>query len=154
MTEAPREGGAGITLSPGDVVAIETESGARHVQVTHARAPYPDVIRAIRPGRPVASAEAVAAGETAFAAMVELARSLRENPETTRRIGSAPIPASCQAFPTFRVPIRNRTGSVVYWWTWDGDGLAVAPEAAESDLPLREVTPFDALRARLAGLRA
>ena len=137
---------------PGDIIAIETDRGRRYVQVTHLRAPYPDVVRAICPTDGAAAAEDVAKGETAFAAMVELGHVITGDQVRARIIGHAAIPESCQAFPTFRLPIRNRDGDILYWWTWDGTGLEVAPDAADSDLPIREVVPIGVLRDRLADL--
>lgn len=139
-------------LSPGDIVAIETPNGVRHVQVTHLRAPYPDVLRAIEPVPAAETPEQIAKGKTAFIAMVELASAFRDTTVSTRVVGHATIPQDCRAFPKFRLPIRNRVGEIVYWWTWDGEGLAVAPEAGETDLPIREILPFDLLRERLAAL--
>lgn len=138
-------------LAPGDIVAVDTTNGLRHVQITHLRAPYPDVLRAIDPTgaeRP----EDIAKGKTAFIAMVELGRALRDDTVATRIIGHATIPQNDRAFPTFRLPIRNKAGEIVYWWTWDGEGLSVAPEAGETDLPIREILPVGALRTRLANL--
>jgi hypothetical protein len=142
--EAPR-------LAPGDIVAIDTENGTRHAQVIHLRAPYPDVLRAIRPNGRTAP-EDIAKGETAFVAMVELSRALRDATVPTRVIGHATIPQADRAFPTFRLPIRNKAGEIVYWWTWDGDGLTVAPDAGDTDLPIREILPVGLLRTRLAAL--
>jgi hypothetical protein len=139
-------------LSPGDIVAIETPNGVRHVQVTHLRAPYPDVLRAIEPVPGAETPEQIAKGKTAFVAMVELARAFRDTAISIKVVGHAPIPHDCRAFPKFRLPIRNRAGDIVYWWTWDGEGLAVAPEAGETDLPIREILPVDRLRERLAVL--
>jgi len=152
MSEETVKAGPSAKLAPGDIVAIKTDAGMRHVQVTHARAPYPDVVRAILPDDSARSPAEIASGGTAFAAMVELARSLKEEPETTAVVGRAAVPDHLRAFPTFRVPIRDRSGAVVYWWTWDGEGLDVAPEAADTDMPLREILPIAVLRTRLAGL--
>lgn len=138
-------------ISPGDVLAVETENGTRHVQVTHVRAPYPDVLRAMDPAT-TGNAEAIAQGSTAFVAMVELARALRDERFPIRVIGHATIPAQDRPFPTFRLPIRNKAGDIVYWWTWDGEGLTVSPDAGDTDLPIREITPVYELRKRLAGL--
>jgi hypothetical protein len=138
-------------LSPGAILALQTARGIRHVQITHLRAPYPDVLRAIAPtesDRP----EDIARGKTAFVAMVELARALRDGAATTTLIGHGPIPQADRPFPTFRLPIRNKAGEIVYWWTWDGEGLSVAPDAGETDLPIREILPVDQLRERLAQL--
>lgn len=136
---------------PGDIVAFETASGTRHVQVTHLRAPYPDVLRAIVPNGGSAPQE-IATGRTAFIAMAELARAFAGGTEGARIVGHAPIPQEARAFPAFRLPIRNRAGEIVYWWMWDGDGLSIAPDADDTDLPIREVLPVDDLRRRLAGL--
>ncbi len=138
-------------LSPGDIVAIETENGTRHAQITHLRAPYPDVLRAIVPTGATAP-EDIARGPTAFVAMVELSRALRDETVRTALIGHATIPQEHRGFPTFRLPIRNKAGEIVYWWAWDGEGLSVAPDAGESDLPIREILPVAQLRARLAAL--
>jgi len=138
-------------LSPGDILALETGRGIRHVQITHLRAPYPDVLRAIAPtgsDRP----EDIAKGKTAFIAMVELTCALRDQAVSTTIVGRGTIPQSDRAFPTFRLPIRNKAGEIVYWWTWDGEGLSVAPDAGETDLPIREILPVDQLRERLAKL--
>lgn len=139
-------------LSPGDVVAVETEAGARHVQVTHLRAPYPDVLRAIEPQPGAKTPEEIAKGGTAFTVMVELARALRDDAVSTKMVGHATIPQEDRPFPNFRLPIRNRGGEIVYWWTWDGDGLSVAPEAGDTDLPIREIVSVEGLRKRLAAL--
>jgi hypothetical protein len=138
-------------LTPGDVVAMDTTAGTRHLQVTHLRAPYPDVVRAIRPS-PAATPEDIARGETAFTAMVELSRALRDDPTSTRLIGHATIPQSSRAFPRFRLPIRDRSGEVLYWWAWDGESLSVDAAAGDSNLPIREILPLDVLRDRLATL--
>jgi len=139
-------------LAPGDIIAIDTAAGVRHVQVTHLRAPYPDVLRAIRPTSGAEAANEIAAGDTAFCGMVELARAFHDDGGAVRRRGHATIPEADRAFPLFRLPIRNRAGEIVYWWTWDGDSLSVAPEAAASDLPIREVLPLTALSDRLEAL--
>ena len=89
MTDQTAETPPTVKLAPGDIVAIETPSGTRHLQVTHARAPYPDVIRAIHPGDGT-DPDTIAGGKTAFAAMVELSRSLAENPETNRKASGKP----------------------------------------------------------------
>jgi len=138
-------------LSPGDIVAVETRAGTRHVQVTHLRAPYPDVLRAIN-SNGATTPEDIAKGETAFVAMVEMTRALRDADLPTKIIGHATIPQRDRPFPMFRLPIRNRAGEIVYWWSWDGEGLEVAPEVGDTNLPIREIMPMDVLRERLADL--
>lgn len=139
-------------LRPGDIVAIDTGTGPRHLQVTHLRAPYPDVVRAIRPIVGATTPEDIAKGETAFTAMVELTPTLNSDTTSARVVGHATIPQAHRPFPTFRMPIRNRQGEIVYWWTWDGQGLSVAPDAGETDLPIREIVPVETLRHRLSEL--
>lgn len=141
-----------VPLAPGDILEISTDAGPRHVQVTHVRAPYPDVVRAIAPVSGARSADEIARGDTVFTAMVELSRALSEEGAQARPIGHAPLPEAARTFPLFRLPIRNRDGEIVYWWHWDGEGLSVAPDAGDSDLPIREVMPMARLRARLAAL--
>lgn len=147
-------GNGATKLAPGDIIAIETAAGPRHVQVTHVRSPYPDVVRAIRPMEGATSPEQIARGDTAFAAMVELARALKDGTAKTTVIGRADVPARCRDFPLFRLPIRNKGGEIVYWWHWDGDGLTVAPDGGGGDLPIREVLPLRQLAARLSDLTA
>ncbi|RMH48784.1 MAG: hypothetical protein D6686_09770 [Alphaproteobacteria bacterium] len=140
-------------LRPGDVLAIDTAAGTRHVQVTHARAPHPEVLRAIAPAaRPDQAAAGIARGPTAFIAMAELGRALARGEAGLRRLGHAPLPAAAQPFPRFRIPIRDRAGEILYWWHWDGDSLSVAPDPRGDDLPIREVLGLEALRRRLAAL--
>jgi hypothetical protein len=153
MTE-PQQGTTLEKLAPGDIIAIETSAGRRHVQVTHIRAPYPDVVRAITPAANTSTPDEIAKGDTAFSAMVELGKALRDDAVKTTVIGRADVPAAARPFPLFRLPIRNRAGEIVYWWHWDGEGLTVAPDAGDSDLPIREVLPVAQLEARLSDLSA
>ncbi|MBO6560259.1 MAG: hypothetical protein JJ959_06960 [Nisaea sp.] len=141
-----------VRPAPGDVIAIETAVGTRHAQVTHARSPYPDVVRAIRPRSDAQSPEEIAKGETAFVAMVELGRAMRDQSVTVTVIGHATVPAADRNFPTFRLPIRNKAGETIYWWTWDGDSLSVASDGTDSLMPIREILPSNALQERLAEL--
>jgi len=136
-------------LSPGDIIAVETARGTRHVQVTHLHPPYPDVLRAIAPNGAIEPVD-IAKGHTSFTAMVELAAALGEQSLSIKIVGHATIPQADRVFPKFRVPIRNKAGDIVYWWTWDGEGLSVAPDETSTGLPIREVLPLKALRHRLA----
>lgn len=139
--------------APGDIIAIDTGVGIAHVQITHMREPYPDVLRAIRPAPAAGNGpEEIAKGKTAFVAMVELANALTDPSIETRIIGHATIPQADRAFPLFRLPVRNKAGDVVYWWTWNGEALALAPDAGKIDLPIREVLPLNDLRKRLSKL--
>ena len=57
------------------------------------------------------------------------------------KAGSAALPEDERKFPTFRMPIRDKQGEIVYWWFWDGQGLSYSVEldAIQDSLPLREV---------------
>jgi hypothetical protein len=142
-----------MKLAPGDIVEIETEDGLRYVQVTHDHPSYPEVVRSL-PGvfrtRPEDLAE-LARSESGFSAMVPLAAAIAGKKISAEPVGNAPVPEACAVFPTFRVPIRDRKGDVVYWWLWDGSGLRYETETDEtiSGYPLREVMAIDAFLAKL-----
>lgn len=121
------------TWHPGDLLRLSTQAGPRYVQITHTPRPYPPVLRALK--------GETAEAETAFIAMADLPAS----DARLTRLGQAPIPSEDAAFPTFRLAVRDRKGAPVYWWHWDGEGLRLAPEGANSALPLREITPIEAL---------
>ncbi|PHP65997.1 hypothetical protein CSC94_16770 [Zhengella mangrovi] len=144
-----------MKLVPGDIVEIETPGGPAHVQVIHDHPSYPEVVRVLtglQTARP-ADLEALARQETRFIAMLPLGRALETGRVRGTRLGTAAIPAECKAFPTFRMPIRDRQGNVVYWWLWDGEGLSHAGDltAEQALLPIREVMPAETFVARLAG---
>ncbi|MEX2519897.1 MAG: hypothetical protein WD969_11255 [Paracoccaceae bacterium] len=131
------------TLAPGDIVEIQTGGGLAYVLVTHLHSSYPPVVKAL-PGlfnmRPVDLC-ALAAKQAAFTAMIPLSSALSRLGVTAEVVDHAEIPTADQAFPTFRMPIRDKRGEIVYWWLWDGESLRydVELDAAQSDLPLREV---------------
>jgi hypothetical protein len=56
-------------------------------------------------------------------------------------LGNHDVPAEHRDFPTFRMPIRDKQGEIVYWWFWDGRGLSYDVEltTAQEALPMREV---------------
>jgi len=120
-------------LYPGTLLRIETGKGPRLVQITHMPRPYPPVLRALKADD--------AESDTAFIAMADLPL----NDPRVHPAGSAPIPASARAFPTFRLAVRDKAGIPIYWWHWDGEGLRLAPSQDDETLPLRKVTRFDAL---------
>ena len=152
MTKADHPATA-AALVPGDLVEIDTGKGLAYLQITHDHASYPEVLRALaglHAARP-ADLASLAAGETAFTAMVPLGQMLASGRLSGRRLGQFALPDAARAFPTFRTPIRDRTGAVVYWWFWDGEGLRFdADPGPEADrFPLREVIGVDALLERL-----
>lgn len=150
-TESARDAGATDRLVPGAIIEVETPAGARHLQLTHSRAPYPSVFRALAP-QPDGESGALERRPTAFSVIAEIAGAMERGDLRGRVLGVSPLPKGAERFPTFRLPIRDRSGGVAYWWIWDDDGLRVDPTAGESDLPLREVTPIRTLVARLSAL--
>lgn len=160
MTPAPKSSDPGSTamptLAPGDIVEIDTPAGLAYVQVTHNHTSYPEVVRALaglHRKRPTDLA-ALAQGRTAFTGMMPLGEMLASGRLPGRRLGRVGLPEDARAFPTFRTPIRDRQGDVVYWWFWDGEGLHynADPGADSRDWPLREVIGAQDLMARLAAL--
>ena len=125
---------------PGDLLRLSTPTGPRYVQITHTPRPYPPVLRAL--------VGDTADTDTAFVAMADLSR----DDARITHLGAARIPAADSVFPTFRLAVRDRTGAPIYWWHWDGDGLRLAPEGANTALPMREITSLETLIAKLAAL--
>lgn len=140
-------------LGPGDMVQIDTGAGLAFLQVTHNHPSYPEVVRALdglhaaRPG----DLAALAAGKTAFTGLIPLGQMLATGRLKGQRLGRFPLPEAARTFPTFRTPIRDRQGDVVYWWFWDGVGLQYSadPGPEAENLPLREVIGAQDLLARL-----
>ena len=137
-------------FAPGDVVEVTLDAGRAYLQLTHEHPSYPPAIRAfagLDAERP-ADTDRIAERDTLFTAMFPLAPGGRLKAE---KVGHAPVP-DAGGFPTFRMPIRDRTGAVVYWWFWDGHGLRYESEPSEVDaaLPVREVLTTERLLDRLA----
>ena len=130
-------------LKPGDVFEIAIGQKKAYAQVIHNHSSYPPVVRALdglhdeRPGK----LDELVAGKTSFVAMIPLATALARAGADTERLGAFDIPDEHRAFPTFRMPIRDKQGEIVYWWFWDGRGLSYDVELSEAQgsLPIREV---------------
>lgn len=141
-----------MKLSPGDIVEITTESGLAYVQVTHNHVSYPEVVRVL-PGPHETRPEItlLAKAPTVFPAMFPLGGALEQGRISGRKVGTYAIPDRDRTFPTFRMPVRDRQGNVVYWWLWDGEGLRFETGSGpgNDELPLREVMPLDNFMARL-----
>ena len=132
-----------IEFNPRDVIEIEILDHKAYVQVTHRHASYPPVVRALNglhKDRPD-DLQALVSGPTYFIAMIPLKSALSRSGARFELTGGADIPEDHQSFPTFRMPIRNRSGEIVYWWFWDGSGLSYGADlhADQEKLPLREV---------------
>lgn len=130
-------------LTPGDVVEIDVGNRKAYAQTTHLHATYPPVVRALEglhEERPADTAGLVA-GNTAFVAMIPLATAMKRAGASFEVLGNFDVPADHQDFPTFRMPIRDKKGEIVYWWFWDGRGLSYDVELTENQqaLPMREV---------------
>ncbi|MGR3424564.1 MAG: hypothetical protein ACU0CX_08575 [Sagittula sp.] len=130
-------------LKPGDVLEITTDGGLAYVQVTHMHPSYPPVVRALdglHEDRP-ADLGTLVAGETRFMATIPVDRALAQAGAACSFVENVAVPEAYSAFPTFRMPIRDKQGEIVYWWFWDGRGLSYDAEldAEQAKLPLREV---------------
>ena len=133
---------AAAKLPLGEIVEITTEHGLRYVQITHHHPSYPEVVRALKgcfEQRP--SLDSLALAQSDFHALCPVGDSLAAGTLKGEALGSRPLPDHARAFPTFRTPIRDRRGDVIYWWFWDGRGLTYDVELteAQSALPMREV---------------
>lgn len=130
-------------LTPGDVVEIHIGDSKAYAQITHNHPSYPPVVRVMEgvyETRP-ADLEALVSGKTRFVAMIPLASAMTRAGAAVEILGPYRVPEEHRDFPTFRMPIRDKKGAIVYWWFWDGRGLTydAALSEAQSDLPLREV---------------
>ncbi len=141
-------------FKPGDVIEIDVSGRKAHVQLTHLHASYPPVVRAIKGLHEggAGDAAALAGGATKFVAMIPLQTALERMGASYANLGQAEIPEEHREFPTFRTPIRDKQGNIVYWWFWDGRGLSYDTEldAAASKLPMREVMTGQRLLALLS----
>lgn len=143
-----------MKLHPGDIVEIQTPGGLAYVQVTHNHASYPEVVRAL-PGlhqeRPD-DLETLARSASLFTSMLPLGGAIEKELIRGARIGSATIPEQHRAFPTFRMPIRDKRGGIAYWWLWDGEGLRYETDLDDqaAEFPMREVMSIDAFLDKLA----
>ncbi|SFQ00430.1 hypothetical protein [Tranquillimonas alkanivorans] len=130
--------------TPGDVVEVRIGDQLAYVQVTHNHPSYPPVVRAfggLHEKRPE-DLDALAAGPTHFVAMIPLGSALRHVGAEHELVARVQVPDEQKKFPTFRMPIRDKKGEIVYWWFWDGQGLSYDVELDDEQkaLPLREVT--------------
>lgn len=128
---------------PGDIVEVETAKGLAYVEVTHSHPSYPPVVRFL--GGPVKERPkditALTQRDHKVIAMVPLEGVLKKLNLTGTKVGQVDIPFGGRKFPTFRMPVRDRQGEILYWWFWDGQGLTYASELddVQKALPLREV---------------
>ncbi|MCX7560635.1 hypothetical protein OS190_13740 [Sulfitobacter sp. F26204] len=130
-------------FAPGDIVELQTDAGLAYVQLTHQHPSYPPVIKALRglfKTRP-ADVSALLDVPPAFVAMIPLESVVDRLGLKTQVVAQVALPASARAFPTFRMPIRDKQGAIVYWWYWDGEGLHydVNLEGGHEEMPQREV---------------
>ena len=128
---------------PGDIIEVRTDRGLVYVHMTHHHESYPPVIRllaGLHKTRPDDLA-ALVSGEVRLTAMIPLDTALARLGLSHEKGGQAELQPAEHRFPTFRMPIRDHQGQVVYWWFWDGQGLSHASELDEMQktLPLREV---------------
>lgn len=141
----------------GDIVEIKTDHGLAYVQVTHDHPSYPPAVRAL-PGlhdtRPD-DLVSLASEEARFTAMIPLQGALKKLGLDFDLADHADIPEAGQSFPTFRMPIRDKQGNIVYWWFWDGRGLSYSTELdpEQNDMSLRDVMSAEQFHERLVNLK-
>lgn len=141
-------------LTPGDLVEIHVGDKKGYAQITHNHPSYPPVVRVIKglyDTRP-ADLDTLVSGNTSFVAMIPLASAMIRAGATVENLGTYQVPLEHRDFPTFRMPIRDKKGEIVYWWFWDGRGLTYDAEftEAQSALPMREVMTGARFLERLA----
>lgn len=127
---------------PGDIIEIATEKGFAYVHLTHEHDSYPPVVRLLRglhAARP-ADLAGFAANNARLTAMIPIGPAL-DRLGLPHVLAGRREPNPADRFPIFRVPIRDRHGSIVYWWLWDGEGLRPVAELepGQEELPLRDV---------------
>lgn len=142
-------------FNPGDVIEIEVSNCKAYAQVTHKHPSYPPVVRALEglhADRP-SDIQEIVGGPTSFIAMIPLGSALLRAGARYEVLGAADIPEDQRAFPTFRMPIHDKHGEIVYWWFWDGRGLSYAADldAVQEKMPLREVMTGEQFLERLSG---
>ena len=142
-------------FNPGDVIEIEVSDRKAYAQVTHKHPSYPPVVRALEglhTDRP-SDIQEIVGGPASFIAMIPLGSALLRAGARYEVVGAADIPEDQRAFPTFRMPIRDKHGEIVYWWFWDGRGLSYEADldAVQEKLPLREVMTGEQFLERLSG---
>lgn len=135
-------------IAPLDIVEIETDDGLAYTSITHVHPIYPPVVRLCSKrfrARPCDLAQQLEAQDY-NTLLMPLEAVLTQLELNWQVVGQLPNSAGTADFPTFRMPIRDREGRVVYWWYWDGEGLRFDTEKTDIDpsgaknFPLREVT--------------
>ncbi|APX89458.1 hypothetical protein BV394_06795 [Brevirhabdus pacifica] len=147
-------------IAPLDIIEMQTGNGLAYASVTHVHPSYPPVVRlapSLCKTRPADPAGLLQGGDCEILLM-PLETVLSQLDLDWQKVGALPDEAGNSPFPTFRTPIRDRAGAVIYWWYWDGEGLRFDEgsetdlASAAADLPLREVTGAAGFAALLHGL--
>lgn len=134
-------------FAPGDLVEIDTRRGRAYVEVTHDHPSYPQVVRGLAAptGRDVTDPASLRGGATLFTGMVPLGEVLHTLDWPAKIIDRGATDSA--PFPDFRMAVRDRRGTVLYWWVWDGSGLRMQDDAPGLEaLPMREVLSADRFR--------
>ncbi len=128
-------------FNPGNLIEIGLGDDLVYAIVTHDHPSYPTVVRGLkgRHGTRPDDTGQLAQGETAFTVMIPLGSVLRKLDLPHEVVGTVDL--SGTSFPTFRMPIRDKQGNIVYWWFWDGRGLSYEVELSpeQSEMPMREI---------------
>ncbi|MBU2357876.1 hypothetical protein [Loktanella sp. M215] len=127
---------------PGDLIEIRLEGRISYVLVTHDHPSYPTVVQGLTGHHDKRPSDTGSLTKTkpAFTVMLPLGSvlsTLNIDHEVVENVD-----LSDMTFPTFRMPIRDKQGEVVYWWYWDGRGLSyeLDPGEEHNAMPLREIT--------------
>lgn len=128
---------------PGDIVEITTDKGLVYVHLTHEHPSYPPVVRLLKGVHAMRPEDIAnfAKANVVHITMIPLVTALNRIGVAHRKAGELPLTGVECDFPTFRMPIRDKQGNIVYWWFWDGRSLSYSSELDENQdsLPMREV---------------
>ncbi len=128
---------------PGDIIEIEVPKGLAYLQVTSLHPLYPEVIRhldGVHKSRPT-NLETLASQPGKIIGMAPVSTFINSGSIIGRKVGTTNIPEDYRTFPTFKIPICDKQGAVVYCWFWEGEGIwhDANPTIEKDNLPVREV---------------
>lgn len=137
-----------MRITAGDVVEVALDAGyvyGRVLLVPHA---YPPAI-AFEPrlhDRPLDEVGDDRFGASPMTVLCPLENALAKGKvRIVGRTSAGKSPGST----LFSVPVRDRTGRVLYAWTWNGEELALPEDGDARNLPVREIVSLADLAERL-----
>jgi len=133
-----------VTVAVGDVVEWRLPEGYAYGLVVLCPAAYPPAIAFLRDlvAAPLADPRAALEGAETVTAMVPLPGRDEEGLSVVGRLPRVPE-------VRFRLPVRDRSGRVLYSWEWDGQSIELGDDARSAGLPERRILPKDELAAFL-----